>query len=684
MMHARGRMSCNGRRICCVAKYTLTSGTVIFATVVGGRPLRRLSTGADWTKPMPEVLRHSRRRTALIAALLALSIVAASPLAALAQAEQGPGAAPTPAPAPAPASTPASTPAREPTSAPSPPATDPVPAPAPAAATPKPVVPSPLTAELFYQLIVGDVALQRGEPAVAAKAYFEAARSTRDAVIARRATEVALMARQFPQAIEAARLWIELDPEAERPRQALALAERATAARGEGYVDSELKEQLQKTLAQAAESSPAALGELFLQLNHLLAQEPDRTATYRLITALAEPYPKVAEAQFATGLAALHAGLKDVPTRAAAIHATDQALLLKPGWDRAIILKAEILGLESPALATAYLERAVKDDPTSRPLSGALAQLYIEEKRLADARALFERLYQSDRSKLEFAFGAAMLSMQMKDWPAAERQLLELKRAGYGENGTVEFNLAVVAEETGRYEVAIERYRAVPEGERAWQGKLRIAGVMAKQKRLDEARKYLRELVAVSIDEKVQVLQTEAQLLREAGQVQEAYALLSKSLADYPDNPELLYDTAMLAERLGDLAAAESQLRRVIALTPDNATALNALGYTLVDRTPRIAEGYALIEKALKLAPGDPYIMDSMGWALFKQGKLDAAEAHLRKAYAERSDAEIAAHLGEVLWAKGERAKAKELWDTQLKQEPENPVLLETVRRLAP
>ena len=630
---------------------------------------------------MPEASRHFRRKIALAAALLAAA-TGALPSTAFAQAGQAPGI--TPVPASAPELAPAPAPQREPSSSPPTAPAGASPLPAPTAAPTKPVVPSPLTAELFYQVIVGDVALQRGEPAVAAKSYFEAARSSRDVALAKRATEVALVARQFPQAIQAAKLWGELDPDAERPRQALMLAERAMASRGEGYVDSELKDQLQKTLAQAAESSPAALAELFLQLNHLLAQEPDRVSSFRLISALAEPYPKVAEAQFAVALAALHAGLKDVPTRAAAIHATDQALLLKPGWDRAIILKAEILGMESPDFAISYLERAVKDDPMSRPLSGALAQLYIEQKRLADARALFERLYQNDRSTLEFAFGAAMLSMQMKDWPTAEKQLLELKRAGYGENGAVEFNLALVAEEMGRYDLAIERYRAVPEGERAWQGKLRIAGVMAKQKRLEDARKYLHELVAVSIDEKVQVLQTEAQLLREAGQVQDAYALLSGALASYPDNPELLYDTAMLAERLGNLEAAEAQLRRVIQLTPDNAQALNALGYTLVDRTARVNEGYTLIEKALKLSPGDPYILDSMGWALFKQGKLDAAESHLRKAYAERADAEIAAHLGEVLWAKGEQAKAKALWESQLKQDPENPVLLETVRRLAP
>jgi Flp pilus assembly protein TadD len=140
----------------------------------------------------------------------------------------------------------------------------------------------------------------------------------------------------------------------------------------------------------------------------------------------------------------------------------------------------------------------------------------------------------------------------------------------------------------------------------------------------------------------------------------------------------------MVAEKLDKINIAETRLKRLIELAPENAQALNALGYTLVDRTPRAAEGYALIEKALKLSPEDPFIQDSMGWALFRMGKLDDAETYLRRALAGRPDAEIAAHLGEVLWAKGDRAMAREVWQSQLKSTPDNQLLIETVRRLAP
>jgi len=187
----------------------------------------------------------------------------------------------------------------------------------------------------------------------------------------------------------------------------------------------------------------------------------------------------------------------------------------------------------------------------------------------------------------------------------------------------------------------------------------------------------------VTIDERVQVRQAEAQLLRDSGDVAGAYAVLTKALAEFPESPDLNYDAALLAEKLDRVDEAESRLRKLVALKPDDAQSLNALGYTLVDRTSRTEEGFALIERAHKLAPNDPFIMDSMGWALFRLGRLDEAESYLKRALAERPDAEIAAHLGEVLWAKGDRDSARAIWKAQLEANPDNAVLKETVKRLA-
>ena len=549
----------------------------------------------------------------------------------------------------------------------------------PALAQPSPpaqaVPESRFSADVMYRILVGDIALQRGEPAIAARAYYDAAREAQDATLARRATEVALFARQRGMALDAAQLWLQIDPSSDRARQMVAMLSQPG---GTG----DLKGDLERLLADAA-TKGQTLGEAFLQLNRALSAQPDKNAVYSLVTDLAKPYPGLPEAQFAIALAGYNTGLDDVEIAAASMRAIDRALELKPGWERAALVKADILAKSSPENAIRYLNAFLSEAPQSRPAAGALAQLYVEQKRYADARAIFQRLLDADPADNELKFAVAALSYQMRDYANAERLFQQLKDAGYGEPGAVAFYLGEVAEETRHYDEAIARYREVTEGDRGWAAKLRIAAVMGKQGKLDEARRYLASLSPDGRDEQVQLTQTEAQLLQDARDYQAAYKVLSEALAGEPDSADLLYDVAMVAEKLGRLDEVESRLKRVIELRPDNAQALNALGYTLVDRTQRTAEGMKLIEKAHALAPQDPFILDSMGWGYFRLGNLDESEKFLQRALAERPDPEIAAHLGEVLWAKGDHARAQDIWQSQLKEVPDNPVLLETVRRLS-
>jgi Flp pilus assembly protein TadD len=539
-----------------------------------------------------------------------------------------------------------------------------------------------LTADLFYKFLLAEVALQRGEMPVAARAYYEAARESRDPRVARRATEIALAARQRAMAVESATLWAALEPDATRPKQVLASLAGTAPGKdlAEPGVDDEIRGRLEKLLSDAAVSGQG-VGEVFLQINRFLAQQPEKKQVFDLVRSLAKPYPANPEAHFAVAYAAFAA---EIPASAGidpALSEVDIALELKPAWERAALLKTDILMRVSSDAAIAFLQRFVAANPDARAAAGALAQIYVEQKRYAEARAVFQTLWDGDRTSREFEFGVAVISMQMKDWATAEALFTDLKKAGYGENGVVELNLAQVADESGRYQEAIDRYLAVPEGQRAWVAKLRVAAMMAKLKRVPEARRYLADLPAVTIDERVQVRQAEASLLRDANDNAAAYAVLKQALVEHPDTPDLLYDSAMVAEKLDRIDEAEASLRRVVELKPDDAQALNALGYTLVDRTPRTSEGLALIEKAHKLAPDDPFILDSMGWAYFRLGKLEDAETYLRRAMTQRPDAEIAAHLGEVLWKKGDQVRANEVWQSQLQTSPQNEVLLETVRR---
>ena len=328
---------------------------------------------------------------------------------------------------------------------------------------------------------------------------------------------------------------------------------------------------------------------------------------------LAQPYPNVPEAHLAVAVAAYNTGLADVATTAIAIESVNRALALKPGWDQAVFLKAEILSKQSAERAADYLVEFLEADPDSKVGLSALAQVRIQQKQYAEAAAILKRLWEKDPGNHEYQFGMAMLSIQMKDWARAEALFGELKRIDYGDDGVVDFYLAQIAEESGRHELALERFRTVPDGERGWLAKLRAASMLGKLGRTGEARRYLADLPAVTIEQRIQVQQAEAQLLRDAGDNATAYALLTAALVTFPDEPDLLYDLAMVAEKLDKIDVVESKLTRLIELKPTNAHALNALGYTLVDRTPRLAEGLALVERALVLAPDDPFIRRCRG-----------------------------------------------------------------------
>jgi Flp pilus assembly protein TadD len=210
---------------------------------------------------------------------------------------------------------------------------------------------------------------------------------------------------------------------------------------------------------------------------------------------------------------------------------------------------------------------------------------------------------------------------------------------------------------------------------------IRTAQVMSKQGDLDGARKYLQNVSAANNDQRAQLIIAEAQLLRDANQPKEAFDVVERGLDKLPNNPELLYDHAMLAEKLDRMDILESSLRKVIKLRPDHAHAYNALGYSLADRNLRLDEAKGLIDQALKLAPDDAYIIDSLGWVLYRQGKTEEALQELQRAYAGRQDAEIAAHLGEVLWVLGRRAEAQKIWDEALAKAPSNDVLIKTVQK---
>src|SRR5689334_1946148 len=542
-----------------------------------------------------------------------------------------------------------------------------------------------LNADLFYRMLLGDVALQRGDLSVSARAYLDAARSTQDSRFAERATEVAIAARDRTLVHDAADLWTRLDPAAERPKQVLAAlqANNNTGAIPNTAASEELRARIERVLANAAVSG-SGVGDVFMQLNRLFSDQSDKHAVLSLVREVAKPYPKTPEAHYAVALAAYGVGVDDA---AAAKEARDEiatALALRPSWERAVILESEIVARDSPLDAIKSLEAFVAANPDAKSAAGALAQRYVERKRYTEARALMQKLWDREPKSRDLEFAVATIALEMKDYPEASRLLEDLKSAGYGEPGVIDLYLAQVAEETRQWTKAIEHYQAVTDGDRAWLSKLRIGALYGKQGELAKGRQWLASLTAVTRDQKVQLTQAQAQLLRDAGDDAGAYQVLVHGLADNPGAPDLIYDLAMVAEKLDKVDEAESKLKELVALRPDDAQALNALGYTLVDKTSRTGEGLAFIQRAHKISPADPFILDSLGWAFYRMGQFDDAERYLQQALEGRPDAEIAAHLGEVLWRKGEHEKARQVWKAQLVANPDNVLLKETVKRFAP
>jgi tetratricopeptide (TPR) repeat protein len=523
-----------------------------------------------------------------------------------------------------------------------------------------------LTGEVLYEFLIAEIAGQRGNLALSAQAYADLAKRTRDPRVAERATEMALHARMPEAAIDSAKIWAEASPASGR-----ALATASSLLIRANRLD-EAEPYLQKVLAVQS----ANRGDGFLQLNGLLANNPDKQTNLRVVQRLAQSYPDLAQAHFAVAQAAANAGEDEL-----ALKEIRQAARLQPDWELAVLYEASLLQKTSNAAAADRLAGYLKTHPKSREVRLAYARALVADKKYPEARGEFEQLLKDHPGNTDVVFAVAVLSMQLEDWPGAETNLKRLLDLGYADRNSVRYYLGQVTEEQKRFPEALQWYGEVTRSDQFMPAQIRTAQVMSKQGDLDGARKYLQNVSAANNDQRAQLIIAEAQLLRDANQPKEAFDVLERGLDTLPNNPELLYDHAMLAEKLDRMDILESSLRKVIKLKPDHAHAYNALGYSLADRNLRLDEARGLIDQALKLAPDDAYIIDSLGWVLYRQGKTEEALKELQRAYAGRPDAEIAAHLGEVLWVLGRRTEAQKVWDEALAKTPSNDVLIKTVQK---
>jgi tetratricopeptide (TPR) repeat protein len=542
--------------------------------------------------------------------------------------------------------------------------------PAVAAMRPEASNESELTGQAVYQILLAEVALQRGDAELASQAYADLAVRTRDPLILARSVEVSGHARRYDLALEAARLWLEVEPSSPRAQKALTST----------LVASNQLDDLAEHLIRLLEIDKDELAANLMGLNRLLTRHPDRQAVFRLVDKVCAPFFGVGEAHYAIALAASSAGEKD---RARA--ESRRALELRPEWEMAALLEAQLLSQDfSAAEGIGSLQRFLARNPKARDVQLHLARALIGEKRYDEARGHFDDLLREYPNNPEIVYPVAILALQQNDLALAEAQLKRLVTLSFPDKSVAYHYLGQIAEDGKRPADALAYYNRVSSGEHYLPAQLRIAHLLGDAGKLEEARLQLREARTKTAQERVQVTIAEAQLLRDAKRVQDAFDLLDGALANTPDQPELLYETALLAEKLGRMDILETHLRQLIKQKPDNAQAYNALGYSFAERNLHLPEARELIDKALALAPDDPFILDSMGWLLYRQGDLTAALAQLERAYALRADAEIAAHLGEVLWMLGRKDDARKTWLDAQKKGPPTEALDEVIKKFSP
>ena len=540
---------------------------------------------------------------------------------------------------------------------------------APAAGVPEaPVSTQKLTDDMMYDILLAEIAGQRGDMQVSVSRYLQAANVARDPRVAERAVQVASFAKQYGIALEAARRWVVLDSQNLDARKAL-----TALALQQGDLDVVVA-QMDFMLGNSADPEGS-----FRMVTAMLARHEDKAEALKATRLLVDRYPDNPYAWMAMCRLAVVSEQLDT-----ALDAVDRALVLQPDITEASLLKAQVLvRLSRSADATAVLKSATQKHPQDTDLLFAYGRMLLDGSDLEGAKNQFARVVEIDPEYADGLYSLALLELETRDFVSGEKHLMQLLGVS-GRRQNAYYYLGYVAREQGNDKAALDWYLKVESGDYWSQAQLRAADIMVKQGDIERMQSYLRTQRQKNPQQIVQLYIVEGQVLTNAGLHQQAFDVYGKALSHSPDNEDLLYSHSLAAEKLGKLAIAEENMRRILEQDPDNVRTLNALGYTLADRTNRYDEALQYISKAYAQEPDDPAIIDSMGWVHFRLGDLDKARTYLQQAWDKSKDSEIGAHFGEVLWMSGEHDAAVEIWELSRESSPDNALLLEVINRLNP
>ncbi len=519
--------------------------------------------------------------------------------------------------------------------------------------------------ESLADLLIAEVAAQRELYGVTMGYYGEQARAHRDPLVASQAAKLAAYLNDPVAASELGEIWLEGEPESRDARQLLALS----------YIEQGERDKAAAQIDELMKGDPQrALVELVSQAHNL-----DEAGNVQLLAALGsltDRYPDQAPLWYAR---ALNLEMEKQPQLA--LNACEQAIRLDSTHEDSVLLKARLLHeLERDQDAEDFLRKTLRKYPDAKRVRVLYARLLIQTNQLNKADEQLAWINDNYQDDPEIRLSLALLAMEQGDSKQGPVMLDELLEQNF-RSDEIHFYLGHAAETAGELQTAMDHYMTV-QGPNQLRARVQAARLMNDRGLDAEAAALMTRLRDQHPEQLPTLYAAEADMLSRAGNPERAMALLSDALAQLPDNTELLYTRAMTAERLDNIDQLEADLRRMLELQPEDATALNALGYTLADRTERFDEAEQYITAAYDLRPNDPAVIDSMGWLRYRQGRPDEALPYLQQAYELFPDQEVAAHLGEVLWALGQKKQARQIWREALAAQPDSRKIPETVLRL--
>jgi len=525
-------------------------------------------------------------------------------------------------------------------------------------------------ADAAYDLMVAEIALNQGDTQLAIAHYRVLSYSQQNPAIAERAVRIAVFGQDMETAIEVAQRWVELEPDRIEARQVIAAI----------YIRQENAGEALGYITELIETSQVDDAELFPPLLAVLAREKNVDTVLRVSEGIAVNFPERAYAQYLHGMLLAQNGRVE-----AALEYLDRSLALQE-IDGAHAARARILlRLGRADDAVVSLQKAVESNPTDQNLRLTYARLLVDIKQYDRARAEFEKLHEASPDDAELLYTLGLLSLESQRLDDAEKYMMMLVRMDE-RDGEAQYYLGRIYENRKQYDQAIEWYEQVHIGDYQFDARLRIADMLGLAGQTDLAIDHLDGMLKGSQSDStlVRIYVAKGELLRQARRYEEAMEVFDTALEIVPGNSDLLYARALVAERLGRIDQLEADLKVILKTEPDNAHALNALGFTLADQTDRFEEAYAYLKRAIEIMPEDPAIIDSLGWVYYRMGNYEEAIRLLRTALSRFDDAEIAAHLGEVLWMSGKQQEARGIWQKALQKSPDDPVLQEVMQRFVP